>query len=184
MKKKTLIIFIALLVVVFLATTVHARGYKRWWRSPFTILWHAVYDLQSQIDTLGTGPQGPKGDKGDKGDKGEKGAPGESAPALTLLCPGCNFYGATLAGKNLSGAYLAGAIMYYTDLTGTNLAGTDLTGAHLYGAILVDTNMVGANLSGADLTSADLTGCIWGATICPDGTNTDANGGSCMNHLE
>jgi hypothetical protein len=197
MKKKTLIIFIVLLAVVFLATSVQARGHRRWWTSPFTLLWQAVGNLQTQIDSLEgavgpegppgpqgpAGPAGPAGADGAQGPKGDKGDPGDPAPAVMILCPRCDFYGATLAEKNLSGAYLAGAYMYYADLTNTDLSGADLSGAFLYGAVLVNTNFVGANLAGADFTSADLSGCIWGSTICPDGTNTDENGGSCMNHL-
>jgi len=165
MKKKTLIIFIVLLAFVFLATSVQARSYNRWWkRISSVILWHAVNDLQKQINAIETGAAGPEGPagpqglqgpagpagpagaagaagaKGLKGDKGDKGDPGDPAPAVTILCPGCNMYGAVLTDKNLSGAYLAGATMYYADLSGTNLTGADLTGARLFGAILVDTN--------------------------------------------
>jgi len=36
---------------------------------------------------------------------------------------------------------------------------------------------------GADLTGADLSNVIWSNTICPDGTNSDDNGDTCVNNL-
>jgi hypothetical protein len=173
MKKKTLIIFIVLLAVVFLATSVYAGGKKskhskRWWKGSFHYVWKAVSDLQDRVEKLEEDANEPQGGP---------------APTVTILCPRCDFYDLSLADKDLSGAYLAGAYMYYVDLTATNLSGADLSGAYLYGATVTDTNFVNANLIGADFTGAVLSGCIWGSTICPDGTNTDDNGGSCMNHL-
>jgi hypothetical protein len=44
-------------------------------------------------------------------------------------------------------------------------------------------------LTGADLTGADLRGATglesatWVNTICPDGTNSDNNGATCLGHL-
>jgi hypothetical protein len=35
----------------------------------------------------------------------------------------------------------------------------------------------------ADLTNADLTGVTWSHTFCPDHTNSDDNGGTCVGHL-
>jgi uncharacterized protein YjbI with pentapeptide repeats len=49
--------------------------------------------------------------------------------------------------------------------------------------VLSGANLFDANLSGADLTGATLTGVIWAHTICPDGTNSDDNGGTCVGHL-
>jgi hypothetical protein len=42
-----------------------------------------------------------------------------------------------------------------------------------------------ADLTGADLARATgLATVTWSSTICPDGTNSDANGGTCLGHLE
>lgn len=178
MKKKTLIIFIVLLAVVFLATNVYAGGkkwkhskhYKRWWKGSFYYVWKAVSDLQDRVEKLEENANQPQSSS-------------EPASATKLLCPRCDFYDLSLADKDLSGAYLAGAYMYYVDLTGTNLSNSDLSGAYLYGATVTGTNFTNTDLTGADFSGAVLTDCIWSATICPDGTNSDDNGGSCMDHL-
>jgi uncharacterized protein YjbI with pentapeptide repeats len=59
----------------------------------------------------------------------------------------------------------------------TNLTGADLVGADLAGAFLGF-----ANLSGAALYGANVTGVAWIATTCPDGTNSDSDGGTCIGH--
>lgn len=46
------------------------------------------------------------------------------------------------------------------------------------GAILADANLTGANLSGAYLSFA-----TWNDTICPDGTNSNNDGDTCVNNL-
>jgi uncharacterized protein YjbI with pentapeptide repeats len=57
----------------------------------------------------------------------------------------------------------------YANLQDANLHGADLTGA----------NLTGADLTGANLHGADLTGVIWSNTTCPDGTNSNNDGGTC-----
>ena len=37
--------------------------------------------------------------------------------------------------------------------------------------------------AGANLTGADLTGVHWYDTTCPDGTNSDNNGNTCVSNL-
>lgn len=70
---------------------------------------------------------------------------------------GRDFTGASLAGMNLRGVDLTGAFLEAADL-----AGCDLTGAHLEGAVLAK-----ANLRGADLTAARLHGAnLGGAVLC------------------
>ena len=90
----------------------------------------------------------------------------------------------TLAGCDLKGVNLAGAYLVGRDLSQTNLAGANLARANLGGANLNDANMLGANLTsanlvGANLKQANVKDVIWSNTICPDGTNSDANGGTC-----
>ncbi|RIV37650.1 hypothetical protein D2L64_15000 [Micromonospora radicis] len=73
-------------------------------------------------------------------------------------------------------------------------AGADLRNARLIGAQLRDVDLRGAKLDGADLTGADLRGAdltgasmiqvTWSNTICPDGTLSDADGGTCQGHLQ
>ncbi|MDZ8052067.1 MAG: pentapeptide repeat-containing protein [Aulosira sp. ZfuVER01] len=74
----------------------------------------------------------------------------------------------SLAGINLSGAFLLHVILARVNLRqtnfseatlmGANLAGANLTDANLLGANLIGANLTGANLTGANLTSANLTG--------------------------
>ncbi|MBR89452.1 MAG: hypothetical protein CMA82_04095 [Euryarchaeota archaeon] len=93
-----------------------------------------------------------------------------------------------LAGTDLSGADLTGAL-----LVGASLYGTVLTHAYLGGVNLSDTDMRYADLRDAYLGYADLTGAdtyqirldrvTWDNTICPDGTNSNDNGNTCVNNL-
>ena len=114
---------------------------------------------------------------------------GGSADAVVLWQPivnlGCK---ATLAGCNLKGASLAGAYLKDRDLSGANLKDANLVRANLSGAILKGANLVGANLANANLAGANLKRAIvkdviWSNTICPDGTNSEANAGTCDGHL-
>ena len=57
---------------------------------------------------------------------------------------------------------------------------SDLNGANLRGANFTDANLAGAQMSESWLfDNGDLV--IWNNTICPDGTNSDDNGGTCNN---
>jgi uncharacterized protein YjbI with pentapeptide repeats len=91
---------------------------------------------------------------------------------------GCNLSGADLTNAQLAGADLKGANLSGATLIGTNLSGADLSGANLLGANLTD-----ANLSGALTKGANFNGVVWGNTTCPDGTNSTADGGTCIGHL-
>jgi hypothetical protein len=91
---------------------------------------------------------------------------------------------ASLAGANLNNADLSGALLNGADLSGANLHGANLTGADLSGADLSGSNLHGvdltnADLSGADVSGANLNGATFSNTTCPDGTNSDADGGRC-----
>jgi len=87
---------------------------------------------------------------------------------------GSNLNGGSLAGAILTNATLAGANLNNANLTGALLNGADLSGANLHGANLTD-----ADLSGADVSGANLNGARFSNTTCPDGTNSDADGGRC-----
>ena len=98
-----------------------------------------------------------------------------------------------LSGADLQGANLNGADLRNVDLTGAVLRGANLSHADLTGAKLGHAVLTGANLNGDDLTNADLSGAVttganvgqvtWSNTVCPDGTNSDADGGTCKGHL-
>jgi hypothetical protein len=64
----------------------------------------------------------------------------------------------SLAGINLSGAFLLNVMLARVNLRQTNFLEAALMGANLAGANLTDANLLGANLIGANLASANLTG--------------------------
>ena len=99
-------------------------------------------------------------------------------PHVRVDWHGCDLRGANLTGANLSLADLTNANLSVADLTYANLSVADLTNANLSVADLAN-----ANLSLADLTNAALDHVSWAHTTCPDGTNSDDNGGTCVGHL-
>ena len=101
---------------------------------------------------------------------------GAQLPGANLS--GANLNSANLSGVNLDSANLSGANLNSADMAGATLSGADLSGANLNGA-----NLSEADLSGADVTGADLNKVTWSNTKCPDGTNSDADGGTCTGHL-
>jgi YVTN family beta-propeller protein len=103
---------------------------------------------------------------------------GQTVAHCGLTLGGCNLSGANLTNAQLAGANLKGANLKGAILVGANLAGANLTGANLTGADLSN-----ANLTGAILKGANLKGVIWSNTTCPDGTNSTADGGTCLGHL-
>ena len=68
-------------------------------------------------------------------------------------------------------------------LVNANLASYPLTGADLAGANLTNANLAHATLYAANLNNATLTGVLWQGTTCPDGTNSDNDGLTCVNNL-
>jgi uncharacterized protein YjbI with pentapeptide repeats len=76
---------------------------------------------------------------------------------------------------------------------GADLHRIDLRGTTVRAGSLVDADLRYARLDGVDFTNTDLTGANWrratglgsaifSNTTCPDGTNSDANGGTCIGH--
>jgi ABC-type phosphate transport system substrate-binding protein len=117
---------------------------------------------------------------------GSSGFAASTSPALTEVisktpCPtltGCNLSDIRLSGASLPGADLSAANLSRADLTGANLERANLSGANLNRA-----DLSGANLSGANLSGANLNNVIWAGTICPDGTNNNNDGNTCLGHL-
>ena len=66
---------------------------------------------------------------------------------------------------------------------GANLTNAVLTGANLANADLANANFTGANLNTAIAGGANFTSAIWANTTCPDGTNSNNDGGTCANHV-
>lgn len=95
-----------------------------------------------------------------------------------LVGPAAGLNFADLSAANLSGGHLK-----YTYLMYANLAGANLSNAQMRQSFLDHANLTDANLNGADLKNAHVTTAIWDDTICPDGTNSDGDDGTCLNHL-
>jgi uncharacterized protein YjbI with pentapeptide repeats len=83
-------------------------------------------------------------------------------------CTGIPHYGIDLSGCELKGSSLSGV-----NLSLANLSNADLTGV----------NFTNTELNGADLTGANLTAVTWSNTTCPDQTNSNNDGGTCINNL-
>lgn len=117
---------------------------------------------------------------------------------------GIDLSGAILTGVNLNGLNVTGADLSDADLSGTtgattggssaitadgaNLSGANLNRSYLYGSSFVNANMSDVDFTEAflvdvDFTGADFSGATFNDTICPDGTNSNSAGGTCINNL-
>ncbi|MDQ1457883.1 MAG: hypothetical protein QOH28_3503 [Actinomycetota bacterium] len=126
---------------------------------------------------------------------------GECAPFSRLIfevCGGADLTDSDLAHANLSGLHLNGVNFAGADLFGADLAGADLSAlglpdfpiaptnlsmADLRNADLRNANLAYATLAGAQLGHANLTAIMWFQTTCPDGTNSDNDGNTCVNNF-
>jgi hypothetical protein len=117
---------------------------------------------------------------------GTAGFVGSTSPILSEIVSqtpcatfaGCNLNGVDLSGANLSGVNLSGANLNKANLTNANLSGANLSGANLNKA-----NLTKADLDGATTAGANFSNVTWSNTTCPDGTNSNTNGGTCAGHL-
>ena len=79
---------------------------------------------------------------------------------------------------------LSGANFSHSDIYNTVFDDTDLQGVDFGHASLDDVAFYDSDLSGADLSFLrSHTGVTWSNTICPDGTNSDDNGGTCWSNI-
>jgi len=111
----------------------------------------------------------------------------------SAIMTGANLTVAGLDNANLTSVFLDEANLTHASLHGATLNYTYLVNANLTGAYLANANLTNANLSGANLTEANLFGAnmtdaivdnvTWGSTFCPDGTNSDSDGNTCVGHL-
>lgn len=116
--------------------------------------------------------------------------PASLAQLPPFVCGACVITGIdVLKNKDLTGAWLAGS-----DIDGADFEGTILKNASLKAVTAMGANFVGSDLSGVNfedaglygatgLTTTNLVGASWSNTLCPDGTNSDNNGDTCIGHL-
>jgi uncharacterized protein YjbI with pentapeptide repeats len=125
---------------------------------------------------------------------------GECAPSIPAapVCSSTNLASARLPETSLTGRRLNGVHLRGADLAGADLTGADLTGADLSpllidggiaqaptsldGAVMNRTNLTKSNLSSASVIGTQFRHVTWSSTTCPDGTNSDADGGSCLHN--
>lgn len=97
------------------------------------------------------GPPGPSGTVGAAGPSGGLGPSGPPGPAgfPILICPGCNLNGVgdRLTGRDMTNAYLRGAILAQVSLDGAVLDGADLTNANIDRMSARHIHAEGVNLS-------------------------------------
>lgn len=84
---------------------------------------------------------------------------------------------------NFSSANLFKANFSNSDLEGSNFTDANLKMANLSNSNLSNDNFTGANLTQANLSNTTLTGVTWSNTTCPDGTNSNNDGNTCVGHL-
>lgn len=92
-----------------------------------------------------------------------------------------------LSGANFSGVLAGNSTQFNnSNLTGANFANANLSQVNtdFDGANLTNVNFTGANLIGViNMSTAIINGIIWSNTTCPDGTNSNGNGVTCVGHL-
>ncbi|MFV2001271.1 MAG: pentapeptide repeat-containing protein [Acidimicrobiia bacterium] len=88
---------------------------------------------------------------------------------------------------------LDGGTFVGADLTGAGFRGTEITGVRFNKAVLVGADFTNATISRVRFGGTDLRGVVfdgvdlsdvrWADTVCPDGVNSDAAGGTCQANL-
>lgn len=93
--------------------------------------------------------------------------------------------GSTFVNTNLTEASMVGGSNYdSSDFTGANLTDTSMSGSGFDGDNFTNANLTSANMSGGFFNSADIfSGTTWSGTTCPDSTDSDNDGGTCVNNL-
>ncbi len=159
--------------------------------------------------TGATGPTGPTGPTGSTGSTGATGAQGPAGVtydcSIAIPYPGVDLAGCNETSNSWELDNFTGANLVDTNWTGTepvqsnftdvnaedsnrsetdpqdgNFSGADLVRTDWNGAIVVGINFTNADLQGATFESlVELSGNTYSNTICPDGTNSNADGDTC-----
>jgi len=86
--------------------------------------------------------------------------------------------------SNFSHATITNANFNAANFNHVNFADANLTGSVFSSATMLDDDFAGANLHLAQsLSAASLAGSLWRDTTCPNGTNSDHDGGTCVHDL-
>ncbi len=106
---------------------------------------------------------------------------------------GADFTGSNLSNTDFSFSIVA-ATFINTNLTDADFGNTKLSNGSIGPSIFYNANLQNTNFQNADLTdiqltnatnmnTANITGVTWSNTTCPDGTNSNNNGNTCVGHL-
>lgn len=121
--------------------------------------------------------------------EGPPGPPGPAsnctqAPTTGAVLAGCILKGESFVGDTFTDVSLLNAWLNNADFSGANFSGSNLGEADFSGANFSNAHFSNAILnSAANATTADFTGATWSNTLCPDGTNSNNDGGTCVNNL-
>jgi hypothetical protein len=90
---------------------------------------------------------------------------------------GAHFDNSSLRRTDFTNANLQNACLCNVDLTDADLTNADLSGTWIF-----DSNLLDAITTGVVFDSTPGYTTLWSNSICPDGTNSDNNGDSCVGH--
>jgi uncharacterized protein YjbI with pentapeptide repeats len=108
---------------------------------------------------------------------------------------GANFsnakFGAALTRVDLSGANFSNAIfdvdpasfVSFIDIQESNLTNVNFSGAQFTTRPSMTIFIQNSDLTGSDMSGLNVSRVDWVNSTCPDGTNSDANGDTCVGHL-
>ena len=100
-----------------------------------------------------------------------------------LVGPGANISGADFTGDDFTGVTLSSDVLNDDNFSGADLSGVDLDRSDLTGSDLTDANLTGADLTYDTFTDVTLDGAVFDGTVCPDGSNSNDDNGTCLNNL-
>jgi uncharacterized protein YjbI with pentapeptide repeats len=96
---------------------------------------------------------------------------------------------ADLTGANFRGANISSTSFDAADISGADFSSSTLENGSITSPSVVGTNFTNAHFSnfafgiGPDYSQAIFTGATWSNVTCPDQTNSDNNGNTCIGHL-
>ena len=102
---------------------------------------------------------------------------------------GAAFYSCTAGGMTARSSKFIGTYLGLCLILDDDFSHADFSHANLYEARLARVNFTGANFTNANLSGVQnkgglvFTGAIWANTTCPDGTNSNTDGGTCLGHI-
>ena len=85
----------------------------------------------------------------------------------------------SIGNSNFTGVNFTGAGFVYNGIDEGHFDNDTFTSANFTNAIFINDSTGVANF---DFTSSTFIGAVWNNTTCPDGTNSNSDGGTCVGH--